>query len=572
MPSSLTVTSEPEAVRGMYGGPLMPPNDRVIFWVLFTISCLYSLASMDRSSYFLHWDTASQDMAALDLLKGCWGYDAGKPMIMLLLSAPFGLIGANPIIETVLLALLTGLSTGWLYIVTRHSFLNRSWAIVATLWFMSWPTTVYYNRIHLGYALALILAGLAAYSKQKYFLHGVVMGIAILAHPGLIVPACTWIGVAWFLSKDRSLVPPLTAFFGLGFALLSLEVLRFGYTGEPFGWWKGQLADIRAYSGAGADQRWSHVLETLWLVNGPVHSVIGLVGLVGFVLTFRVKRSRLSRTAFFTGVLVLMLYTLRTAFGLSGFNTRLLTGVSPMLAIAVVSGYSGLAGRVRWTIPRSFVAALAVIVLVVMLSIAFLDAGRLSRTSFPILEEAFIRARTLGVPVRYFGQPYPALFFGLKYNVETLVNGPDLESIPLEDWSSVVAIEAESLNEIEHMWEHSDKFIAEEYRKAVYPNPAAANRLRTIEEEFFPSTELLWSVAASVDNQEPVMAILIPKHPSPMDPASFANTGVVSYEWLSYYYHGDGDCQITPRGHPYAYRYYLYLFPRLLQMIGIETQ
>ena len=210
--------------------------------------------------------------------------------------------------------------------------------------------------------------------------------------------------------------------------------------------------------------------------------------------------------------------------------------------------------------------------LVVMLSIVFLDAGRLSRTPFPILEEAFIRARRLGVPVRYFGQPYSALFFGLKHNVETLVNGPDLEDVPLEDWSSVVAIEAESLYEIEHVWEDSGKFSLEEYRKVVYPNPAAASRLRTIEEEFFPSTELLWSVAASVDNQVPVMAIWTPKHPSPVEPGSFANAGVVSYEWLSYYYHGDGDCQIVPRGHEYAYRYYFYLFPRLLQMIGIETQ
>jgi hypothetical protein len=68
--------------------------------------------------------------------------------------------------------------------------------------------------------------------------------------------------------------------------------------------------------------------------------------------------------------------------------------------------------------------------------------------------------------------------------------------------------------------------------------------------------------------EKPELAIWVPRDPSPVPPASYADAGRVPYEWLSYYYHGDSDCQIVPRDHPYAWRYYRYLLPRLRQLLN----
>ena len=549
---------------------ISPESDRLVFWGLFSISCLFSLSSMDYSSYFLHWDVASQHVAALDLLKGCWGYDAGKPLIMWLLTLPFGLVIASPVLETVLLSLLAGLSAGLFYVLARHALSSRAWALGVTLWFMSWPTSVYYSRIHLGYAIVLLLVALVAYTRYKYFLGGLVMGLAILAYPGMLLACFAWIGVHWFVTKDHRLSDLFSACFGLGAALVFMELVRFVYTGEPFGWWVGQLADIRAYATSSVDQRWSHVLESFWILNGPIHSVIVVIGLSSFALTSKAKRNPCAQAAFLTGVLVLGSYFLRTALGLAGFNTRLMAGASPMLAIAAVAGISSLIGRARWTIPRLASGSLAAIAFGAMLSNSFVEAGSFSRTAYPNLEQAFVRAGSLGVPVRYFGQPYPALFFGLKHNVETLANWSDMGPLSLKELPSVVVVEAQSQPEAELTWEILSTSVSERYDSLIYLNPAASYRIRAIEEEFFPSTELLWSIASSSDKHQPVLAIWTPRYTPLVEPSTFANAGVVPYHWLSYYYHGDGDCQITPRGHPYSYRYYRYLFQRWKQIIGIE--
>ncbi len=521
---------------------------------------------MDPSSYFLHWDVASQHMAALDLLHGCWGYDAGKPLIMFLLALTYASFGASPVLEIALLVMASGLTAGSLFLLARTVLPGHGWALAVTLWFISWPTTLYYFRIHLGYGLALFIAGLAAAAHGRNFLSGVMLGLGILAHPGLAVPALVWIA-ATILSRQHSLKETLLPVVGLALTLILLEIIRFVYTGDTLGWLQGQLTDVRAYSSTGGSTRWSHVLEAFWLVNGKLHSMFCMIGIAAFFFTMHRNKRSPANSVVMTGLAVLAFYTLRTGAGIAGFNTRLMLGVNPLLAITAMAGLARANRSFLW-LQRLPARALLATLLLATAASGFASARHVSRSAYPELEQAFLQAKSLSVPLRYFGQPYAALFFGVKHNVEILANATDFESVPLHDPPAVIVVESQSPDEISSVAHTLNAIDNLEYDYRSFAHPALSNRLRHIEEAFFLSTDKLWQLANTTVPDNPKIEIWVPRSPESVSPGSYADSGHVSYEWLSYYYHGDGDCQIVPRDHPYAWRYYRYLLPRLRQLFN----
>ena len=552
-------------LRERFSGPA--PSDALLFWAVFAAACMFSMVSLERSSYFLHWDVASQHVAALDFLQGCWGYDAGKPLIMFVLALTYGLFGANPVLESVLLVLAAGLAAASLFLVARTALPGRGWALATTLWFFDWPTTLYYTRIHLGYALALFLAGMATGTRGRYFLSGTLLALGILAHPGLTLPALAWLAATAMLSLQRSLKRTVLPVAGLALTLLLLEALRYAYTGDPFGWWQGQLTDVRAYSGTGGGTRWSHVLEAFWLANGGMHATLCLIGLCAFLFTMRRHGRSPGDPVFVTALTVLAFYAVRTGARVAGFNARLLLGVNPLLAITAMAGIVRAIPASRW-LHRPPARALLAALLLAAAASGLASARRVSRSAYPELEQAFLQATSLSVPVRYFGQPYAALFFGVKHNVETLVNSSDFNSVPLHAPAAVVVVEAHTPTETHPVTQALAAIDSLEYDYRAFEHPVLSSRLRAMEETFFPSTHQLWQIARTPAPEKPELAIWVPRNPSPVPPASYADAGRVPYEWLSYYYHGDSDCQIVPRDHPYAWRYYRYLLPRLRQLLN----
>jgi hypothetical protein len=562
--SSPQATGINRRLRARPGKPY--PSDAVLFWAVFATACAFSAASLQRGSYFLHWDVASQHVAALDFLRGCWGYDAGKPLIMFVLALTYGLFGASPVLESALLVLAAGLAAASLFLVARTALPGRGWALAATLWYFAWPTTLYYTRIHLGYPLALFLAGLAAGTRGHDFLSGALLALGILAHPGLALPALAWLAAAAALSQQRSLKRMLMRVAGSALTLLLLEALRYAYTGETFGWWQGQLTDVRAYSGTGGGTRWSHVLEAFWLANGGLHATLCLIGIAAFLATVRRHGRSPGDPVFATALTVFAFYAVRTGAGVAGFNMRLLLGVKPLLAITAMTGVAHAIPARRWS-PRPPARALLATLLLVPAVSGFASARRISGSAYPELERAFLQATSLSIPVRYFGQPYAALFFGVKHNVETLANASDFNTVPLHTPAAVVVVEARTSADTRPVAQALAAADIVEYDYRALPHPILSSRLRAMEEAFFPSTRQLWEIARTPDPEKPELAIWVPRNPSVVPPASYTDAGQVPYEWLSYYYHGDGGCQIVPRDHPYAWRYYRYLLPRLRQLL-----
>ncbi len=552
-------------LRERFSGPA--PSDALLFWAVFAAACMFSMVSLERSSYFLHWDVASQHVAALDFLQGCWGYDAGKPLIMFVLALTYGLFGASPVLESALLVLAAGLAAASLLLVARTALPGRGWALATTLWFFAWPTTLYYTRIHLGYALALFLAGLAAGTRGRDLHSGVLLALGILAHPGLALPVLAWFAATAAFSQRHGLKRTLIGVGGLALTLLLLEALRYAFTGETFGWWQGQVTDVHAYSGTGGGTRWSHVLEAFWLANGGLHSTLCLIGIAAFLATMRRHGRSPGDPVFVTALTVLAFYAVRTGAGVAGFNTRLLLGVNPLLAITAMAGMAHAIPARRWPHRPPARALLAALLLAAAVP-GFASARRVSRSAYPELEQAFLQAKSLSVPVRYFGQPYAALFFGVKHNVETLANASDFNSVPLHAPAAVVVVEARTLAETRPVAQALAAADIAEYDYRALPHPVLSSRLRTMEEAFFPSTQQLWQIALTPAPEKPELVIWVPRDPSPVPPASYTDAGRVPYEWLSYYYHGDSDCQIVPRDHPYTWRYYRYLLPRLRQLLN----
>ena len=147
------------------------PNNKWFLPAL--IFLLVAIGSLDRSSIFLHFDTPLQDVTAADLLLGCFGTTSYKPVVALLLTGAFTVGGVNPAIEIILLVVSGIVATAAQFRLTARLTGSARWAVLATLWFVSLPTILYYTRMHMGYPLAAFTLGLLLFSEKRYAWAGI---------------------------------------------------------------------------------------------------------------------------------------------------------------------------------------------------------------------------------------------------------------------------------------------------------------------------------------------------------------------------------------------------------------
>src|SRR5574341_1151522 len=87
-----------------FGSP--PPVDWPLILFSGLLFFLIALATLGPSSYFLHFDTPVQNLAGLLFLKGTWAYTSNKAILMWIHALMVWMVGAHPLNETILLAVL----------------------------------------------------------------------------------------------------------------------------------------------------------------------------------------------------------------------------------------------------------------------------------------------------------------------------------------------------------------------------------------------------------------------------------------------------------------------------------
>ena len=311
------------------------------------------------------------------------------------------------------------------------------------------------------------------------------------------------------------------------------------------------------------------MLEASWLANGGFHSTVCFIGILSFLGTLHHTRHSKGNPIFVTALALLLFYGIRTGTGTAGFNMRLMLGAHPLLAVTAMTGIARTVLLIRW-FQRLSARVLYTTFLLAVMFLGLFTARRVSRSAYPALNQVFLEAKSRSVPVRYFGQPYAALFYGVKHNVETLANLTNFQNVPLHTPPAIVVVESSSPEETHKVNMHLKTHESLQYDYQSLEHPVLSHRLRAMEQAFFPSTEELRGLARAPVPQTNELSIWVPRDPPPVHHSSYSRAGQISYEWLSYYYHGDGDCQIVPRDHPYAWRYYRYLLPRLQRIFWQE--
>ncbi len=401
------------------------------------VALLVALGTLDSSSYFLHFDTATESHAALDLLNGCLGYSASKPLPMWVMVPVLALGNGSPVWEMVPLAILSALALAALFRLVARLTGSTRWAMVAALWYVSLPTILYYTRIHIGYPLAFFTLGLAAQGERRYVWSGVAFGLAITAHPNFVVPIACWLFwsglVHLFAGADTTrfwarLADLLKLGGSLLVPILVIEAAQFLYDGQVLGWSRGFVRETLRLSGGLRGEPWplTYLLHLIAFSNGWLNLALLLVGLAyPFV---RARRASLLDAAFLSAWSVLGFYSLRVAMGNTFLTPRMFAAAYPLLVIVAVATAARLAAR----LPLRAVAVLrplAALVLPIGLFLAIvghtLDAAVASRTAYNAVDRAFSEAAQAGLPVRYVGNWNAGRFFGMRHRVEVILNATD---------------------------------------------------------------------------------------------------------------------------------------------------
>src|SRR5688572_7906154 len=84
------------------------------------IFLLVALGSLSPDSYFLHFDTPTIDITALELSRACWESPAATLAPMLLMSIPYLIFGANPLWQMITLTLLGSVMVAALFRITER--------------------------------------------------------------------------------------------------------------------------------------------------------------------------------------------------------------------------------------------------------------------------------------------------------------------------------------------------------------------------------------------------------------------------------------------------------------------
>lgn len=423
-------------------------------WLLAALAfALLAAGSLGPGSYFLHVDTATQHVAAADLIRGCWGYSAATLAPMVLLAGPFAITGPQPLWEPVILTLLGGAMAAAVCWLIVHLGDSRRWGLLGGLWFLALPSILYYTRMHVGYALVFFTLGVALHVARRYLPAGVMLGLAITSHFNTVVPVALWLG--WAFLFDRETRRPITLIklvAGMALPIVVLEAARFLFTGRPFGWLREEIEDALRLSDQRAGESWPvyHLLRLMAYANGRVNLLLLLIGL-GYPLVRR-PRQGLADAVAAAGWSLIAFYSLRVSVLHNTFLTpRMFAAAYPLLAVTAALTLMRALQRIdrhlaeRWRAPARQVATLAVAVLLPLMMLTnALDALAGSHTAYPTASSTVQAAAEAGLPVRYYGVFNAGLFFGQQSGATVNTNEPD-ESIVTGDHASVLIFEGAKL-------------------------------------------------------------------------------------------------------------------------------
>lgn len=402
---------------------------------------LITAGTLSSSSYFLHFDTATQHVAAVDLLRGCWGYTAATFTPMLLIAAGYAAVGINPLVEPVLLSLLGAAMAAAFYRTAERHTRSPRWSMLGALWFMTLPTVLYYTRMHIGYALAFFALGVWLHTERRYLWAGVMLGLALTSHFNYIVPIAAWLGWSFLTDRETRRLRSLGLLIGgLLLPLLVLETARFLFTGVAFGWARSVVEDaLRLSDGAGGGDGdgWPvwHILHMMGFANGWGHVAILAAGL-GYPFV-REKKLSLMDAVFLTGWSLVGFYSLRVSLLHNTFLTpRMFSAAYPLLALTSIYTLGRLARRLDarlnvgvHRLSRAAGALIVVLALPAALLGQSLDALVGSRTAYADAADIASHAVEAGLPVRYFGVYHVGLELGQRYGIDMGINENSVDVI-----------------------------------------------------------------------------------------------------------------------------------------------
>ncbi len=427
---------------------------------------------------FLHQDTVTQDVAAIDLIHGCWGYTAATLAPMVILSVPFALFGPNPVWEMLILTLLGALMAVALFRLTARLSGSRRWALVGTLWFISLPAILYYTRMHIGYPLAFFALGLMLHADRRYLWAGIGLGLAFTSHFNFMVPVAAWLGFSALFDPDTRQLRHLAALVaGVLLPLVVLETAHFLYTGIPFEWVRSEIADALRLSNSGVKAGgWpvTHLIHMMSVANGWLNAALIVLG-VSYPLMRR-QGEPLLDAIYASGWSIVIFYSLRVSLMHNTFLTpRMFAGAYPLLAVAsTVTAMRAVAWvklrtPVRW---QSLQRAAGVLIIVLGLPLNMfshaLDAFAGSQTAYPAVDQVMAQAAQAGLPVRYFGTFQVAQYYGQRYGVEVSIN-EDSVDIVTGDQQAVLIFESASSSMLNAL-EADPQVDSADYIVTTYPS------------------------------------------------------------------------------------------------------
>lgn len=403
-------------------------------WLLTSlIFLLIAAGSLGADTYFLHFDTPTQQVAASDLVHGCWGDTAASLAPVFLLGVLFSIFGIHTWIETMVLALLGALMAAALYRTAAQVTGSKRWALLGALWFISLPTMLYYTRMHLGYALASFVLGVMLCADRRWFWAGITLGLAILSHFNMLIPVALWCFWLVLLVPHQRFQRALLIAGGILAISVALEAVDFLYTGKIFGWVDQVATDAFRLTDTLAGSPWpiTHLVQIMSYSNGWLNALLLAISLAyPFV---RRPRVPLMDAIYLTGWSLLGGYSLRVALGNQFLTPRMFAAAYPLLLLASLFTLARLLARARRAWPQGRALqraglALGALLVAVTLPLHAVEAAAGSHTGYPAIGQAFEQAAADGRPVRYFGNFHVAQFYGSFYGVETSINetSPDL--------------------------------------------------------------------------------------------------------------------------------------------------
>lgn len=524
---------------------------------------LVAAGSLTANSIFLHFDAPTQHAAAVDLLHGCWGFTSHKPLIMFLLAAPFALFGPDPVWELVLLSVLGMATASSVWTVLRRTTDSARWALIGALWFTSLPAVLYSLRIHIGYPLAFFTLGVVLHVRRRPLWAGFCFAAGSLSHGSLLLPVALWGLTTVAFDRETRQWPNLwrlaAGFIGLW---LAVELVRFLYVGEPFGWFKGvvigEMLRQNASKAAGGP---TYLLRLLALANGWPNVALLLVGWL-YPLLRRPRQPLLDAIAA-TGWGLIAFFAYR-ALRDQQVLARLYVAAYPLLVItAVVTARRGLrwlaTRAVRFPIER-WGAALASLAVALALIANTIGVAGVSVSGYRAAGEAVRRAAAEGLPVRWYGNYQAALFYARRDGAEMLAVNSSIDAgAVMGDTQAVLIFEYDKKNfaEVVAVLETEGWAEAGSYTITVVPHyPPSANR----QSQGFLDAEQLDDLRSNLASNDKA-------HLAIWWPARRSGTFIPSLEGTAFYYPGTG-CLSRPMYGGGTKHFYQILWENLLERLS----